>query len=446
MSSSLTIGTKNKTLVNQRQGAKAMAKEVIKVRGGADLTGQVNISGAKNSAVALIPASLMASTGSVKLEGLPEISDVKTLMSLLNDLNIKTELDGTTLEVNAEEAVNMPLPNNKVQSLRASYYMMGAMLSRFKKCVIGLPGGCPLGPRPIDQHIKGFEALGAKVTNEHGAMYLTAEKLVGAKIFFDVVSVGATINMMLAASCAEGRTTLENVAKEPEIVDVASLLNNMGANIKGAGTDTIRIEGVESLHGTMHNIIPDRIEAGTYMVVGAATGKNYKVNNIIPTHMESLTSKLEEMGVDIEIGDDYAIINKPESYKSVSIKTQVYPGFATDLQQPITPLMFKADGVSKITETIYPARFRHVDELARMNAHIDKKSGSALIYPSDLKGAEVYASDLRAGASLLIAGLLADGVTTIHNVNHIDRGYADIVKKLESLGADIWRDTVEEED
>lgn len=439
-------GTKNKTLVNQRQGAKAMAKEVIKVRGGADLTGQVNISGAKNSAVALIPASLMASTGSVKLEGLPEISDVKTLMSLLNDLNIKTELDGTTLEVNAEEAVNMPLPNNKVQSLRASYYMMGAMLSRFKKCVIGLPGGCPLGPRPIDQHIKGFEALGAEVTNEHGAMYLTAEKLVGAKIFFDVVSVGATINMMLAASCAEGRTTLENVAKEPEIVDVASLLNNMGANIKGAGTDTIRIEGVESLHGTMHNIIPDRIEAGTYMVVGAATGKNYKVNNIIPTHMESLTSKLEEMGVDIEIGDDYAIINKPESYKSVSIKTQVYPGFATDLQQPITPLMFKADGVSKITETIYPARFRHVDELARMNAHIDKKSGSALIYPSDLKGAEVYASDLRAGASLLIAGLLADGVTTIHNVNHIDRGYADIVKKLESLGADIWRDTVEEED
>ena len=423
-----------------------MAKEVIKVRGGADLTGQVNISGAKNSAVALIPASLMASTGSVKLEGLPEISDVKTLMSLLNDLNIKTELDGTTLEVNAEEAVNMPLPNNKVQSLRASYYMMGAMLSRFKKCVIGLPGGCPLGPRPIDQHIKGFEALGAKVTNEHGAMYLTAEKLVGAKIFFDVVSVGATINMMLAASCAEGRTTLENVAKEPEIVDVASLLNNMGANIKGAGTDTIRIEGVESLHGTMHNIIPDRIEAGTYMVVGAATGKNYKVNNIIPTHMESLTSKLEEMGVDIEIGDDYAIINKPETYKSVSIKTQVYPGFATDLQQPITPLMFKADGVSKVTETIYPARFRHVDELARMNAHIDKKSGSALIYPSDLKGAEVYASDLRAGASLLIAGLLADGVTTIHNVNHIDRGYADIVKKLESLGADIWRDTVEEED
>ena len=422
-----------------------MAKEVIKVRGGAHLTGEVNISGAKNSAVALIPASLMASSGSVVLEGLPEISDVKTLMSLLNDLNITTKLDGTTLAVNAEEAVNMPLSNNKVQSLRASYYMMGAMLSRFKKCVIGLPGGCPLGPRPIDQHIKGFEALGAKVTNEHGAMYLTAEKLVGAKIFFDVVSVGATINMMLAASCAEGRTILENVAKEPEIVDVASLLNKMGANIKGAGTDTIRIEGVEALHGTEHNIIPDRIEAGTYMVVGAAAGKNFRVNNIIPTHMESLTSKLEEMGVDLEINDDYVVINKPNEYQPVSIKTQVYPGFATDLQQPITPLMFKADGVSKIAETIYPARFRHVDELSRMNAHIDKKSGSALIYPSDLKGAEVYASDLRAGACLLIAGLLADGVTTIHNVHHIDRGYADIVKKLSALGADIWRDTTEED-
>ena len=422
-----------------------MAKEVIKVRGGAHLTGEVNISGAKNSAVALIPASLMASSGSVVLEGLPEISDVKTLMSLLNDLNITTKLDGTTLAVNAEEAVNMPLSNNKVQSLRASYYMMGAMLSRFKKCVIGLPGGCPLGPRPIDQHIKGFEALGAKVTNEHGAMYLTAEKLVGAKIFFDVVSVGATINMMLAASCAVGRTFFEHVAKEPEIVDVASLLNKMGANIKGAGTDTIRIEGVEALHGTEHNIIPDRIEAGTYMVVGAAAGKNFRVNNIIPTHMESLTSKLEEMGVDLDINDDYVVINKPNEYQPVSIKTQVYPGFATDLQQPITPLMFKADGVSKITETIYPARFRHVDELSRMNAHIDKKSGSALIYPSDLKGAEVYASDLRAGACLLIAGLLADGVTTIHNVHHIDRGYADIVKKLSALGADIWRDTTEED-
>ncbi len=422
-----------------------MGKEVIKVKGGQTLSGEVEISGAKNSAVALIPASLMAEDGDVVLEGLPEISDVQTLMSLLNDLNIKTELDGTVLKINAEKAENMPLPNTKVQSLRASYYMMGAMLARFKKCVIGLPGGCPLGPRPIDQHIKGFEALGAKVTNEHGAMYLVAEELKGAKIFFDVVSVGATINLMIAASCAKGRTVLENVAKEPEIVDVASLLNNMGADVRGAGTDTIKINGVEKLHGTTHNIIPDRIEAGTYMIAGAAAGDRFTVRNIIPTHMESLTAKLEELGVKIEIGDDYATITKPDEYLPVSVKTQVYPGFATDLQQPLTPLLFKADGVSKITETIYPARFRHVDELNRMDGKIEQKGGSALVYPSELKGADVYASDLRAGACLLISGLIAEGITTIHNVNHIDRGYTDIVKKLESLGADIWREEISED-
>lgn len=420
-----------------------MTKEVIKVRGGRTLTGEVDISGAKNSAVALIPASLMASEGEMTLEGLPEISDVDTLMSLLNDLNIDTELEGTTLKINAENAQNMPLSNNKVQSLRASYYMMGAMLARFKKCVIGLPGGCPLGPRPIDQHIKGFEALGAKVTNEYGAMYLEAEKLTGAKIFFDVVSVGATINLMVAASQAEGKTILENVAKEPEIVDVASLLNKMGANIKGAGTDTIKIYGVDKMRGTKHSIIPDRIEAGTYMIAGAIKGQNYRVNNIIPTHMESLTSKLQEIGVEIEEGDDYVVLSHPKTYKSVSLKTQVYPGFATDLQQPITPLLFLTDGVSKITETIYPARFRHVDELRRLGANIEKKSGTALIYPSELQGADVYASDLRAGACLLLSGLIANGVTTIHNVEHIDRGYSDIVKKLEELGADIWRETVE---
>lgn len=419
-----------------------MSKEVIKIRGGRTLSGEVEISGAKNSAVALIPASLMAAEGEVVLEGLPEISDVKTLMSLLNDLNIKTELDGTVLKINAEESENMPLPNTKVQSLRASYYMMGAMLARFKKCVIGLPGGCPIGPRPIDQHIKGFEALGAKVTNEHGAMYLEAEELTGAKIFFDVVSVGATINLMIAASGAKGQTVLENVAKEPEIVDVASLLNSMGADIRGAGTDTVKINGVEKLHGTTHSIIPDRIETGTYMIVGAAAGEDYMVRNIIPTHMESLISKLQELGVKIETGDDFVKINKPAKYSPVSVKTQVYPGFATDLQQPLTPLLFMADGVSKVTETIYPARFRHVDELTRMDAKIEQKSNSALIFPSNLKGAEVYASDLRAGACLLTSGLIAEGVTTIHNVNHIDRGYTDIVKKLQTLGADIWREEI----
>src|SRR5690625_4937139 len=412
------------------------------IEGGHELNGKVRIGGAKNSAVALVPAAILADSH-VTIEGLPEISDVYTLGELVEEIGGKVTWDGRNVNIDPSQMISMPLPNGKVKKLRASYYFMGAMLGKFKKAVIGLPGGCPLGPRPIDQHIKGFEALGAKVTNEYGAMYLEAEKLTGAKIFFDVVSVGATINLMVAASQAEGKTILENVAKEPEIVDVASLLNKMGANIKGAGTDTIKIHGVDKLRGTRHNIIPDRIEAGTYMIAGAIKGRNYRVNNIIPTHMESLTSKLQEIGVEIEEGDDYVVLSHPETYKPVSLKTQVYPGFATDLQQPITPLLFLTDGVSKITETIYPARFRHVDELKRLGANIEKKSGTALIYPSELNGADVYASDLRAGACLLLSGLIANGVTTIHNVEHIDRGYSDIVKKLEELGADIWRETIE---
>lgn len=418
-----------------------MSEEVIKIRGGRLLNGRVQISGAKNSAVALIPATLMADD-IVKLDGLPDISDVVTLMSLLGDLNIKTELDGDTLTVDSSEAVNLPLPNHKVQSLRASYYMMGAMLARFKKCTIGLPGGCPLGPRPIDQHIKGFEALGATVTSDEGGMHLHAENLRGATIFMDVVSVGATINIMLAASMAEGKTVIENAAKEPEIVDVATLLNNMGAKIRGAGTDTLKIEGVEKLHGTSHTIIPDRIEAGTYMCAAAAMGEEVIIENIIPLHMDPLTAKLKEMGVNIEIGEDSAIIRRSESLKPLNITTNVYPGFATDLQQPFTPLLFMANAASTVTDTIYPARFKHVDELRRMSAEISEESGTAYIKPSKLTGAEVAASDLRAGACLVIAGLTAEGVTTVYNVKHIDRGYSGIVEKLKALGADIWREQI----
>ncbi|TDM13705.1 UDP-N-acetylglucosamine 1-carboxyvinyltransferase [Macrococcus bovicus] len=418
-----------------------MSEEVIKIRGGRLLNGRVQISGAKNSAVALIPATLMADD-IVKLDGLPDISDVVTLMSLLGDLNIKTELDGATLTVDSSEAVNLPLPNHKVQSLRASYYMMGAMLARFKKCTIGLPGGCPLGPRPIDQHIKGFEALGATVTSDEGGMHLHAENLRGATIFMDVVSVGATINIMLAASMAEGKTVIENAAKEPEIVDVATLLNNMGAKIRGAGTDTLKIEGVEMLHGTSHTIIPDRIEAGTYMCAAAAMGEEVIIENIIPLHMDPLTAKLKEMGVNIEIGEDSAIIRRSESLKPLNITTNVYPGFATDLQQPFTPLLFMANAASTVTDTIYPARFKHVDELRRMSAEISEESGTAYIKPSKLTGAEVAASDLRAGACLVIAGLTAEGVTTVYNVKHIDRGYSGIVEKLKALGADIWREQI----
>ncbi|WP_322781278.1 UDP-N-acetylglucosamine 1-carboxyvinyltransferase [Staphylococcus haemolyticus] len=423
-----------------------MTQEVIKIRGGQTLKGDVTISGAKNSAVAIIPATLLAQ-GQVKLDGLPQISDVETLVSLLEDLNIKAHLNGKTLEVDTSEIENAPLPNNKVESLRASYYMMGAMLGRFKKCVIGLPGGCPLGPRPIDQHIKGFKALGAEIDESNDtSMKIEAKELHGANIFLDMVSVGATINIMLAAVHATGQTVIENAAKEPEVVDVANFLNSLGADIKGAGTSTLKINGVDSLHGSEYQIIPDRIEAGTYMCIAAAVGEEITINNIVPKHVEALTVKLKELGVDIQVDGDAekAIIKRKSSYKNVDIKTLVYPGFATDLQQPITPLLFMADGPSFVTETIYPARFRHVDELKNMGANIeaDMETGTATIKPSSLNGAEVYASDLRAGACLIIAGLLAEGVTTIYNVRHIYRGYTDIVNHLKELGANIWTEEV----
>ncbi|EGQ1275681.1 UDP-N-acetylglucosamine 1-carboxyvinyltransferase [Staphylococcus pseudintermedius] len=419
-----------------------MAQEVIKIRGGQTLKGSVEINGAKNSSVAIIPATLMAEAP-VTLDGLPQISDVETLVSLLGDLNIKTELNGTTLVVDPTHIENAPLPNNKVESLRASYYMMGAMLGRFKKCVIGLPGGCPLGPRPIDQHIKGFKALGATVDESSlTSMKIEAERLVGANIYLDIVSVGATINIMLAATRAEGQTIIENAAKEPEVVDVANFLNSMGAKVTGAGTSSIKIVGVPHLHGSRHSIIPDRIEAGTYMCIAAACGESVHIDNIIPKHMEALTVKLKELGVTIETGDDYMIVQSFAPYKSVDIKTLVYPGFATDLQQPITPLLFLANGPSFVTETIYPERFRHVKELQKMNGLITADQNTATVKPSKLTGTEVYASDLRAGACLIVAGLLAEGVTTIYNVKHIYRGYTDIVKTLKALGADIWTEQV----
>lgn len=418
-----------------------MAQEVIKIRGGRTLNGEVNISGAKNSAVAIIPATLLAQ-GHVKLEGLPQISDVKTLVSLLEDLNIKATLDGTELQVDTTEIKNAVLPNNKVESLRASY-MMGAMLGRFKKCVIGLPGGCPLGPRPIDQHIKGFKALGAEIDESSAtSMKIEAKELKGAHIFLDMVSVGATINIMLAAVYATGQTVIENAAKEPEVVDVANFLTSMGANIKGAGTSTIKITGVEKLHGSEYQVIPDRIEAGTYMCIAAACGENIILNNIVPKHVETLTAKFSELGVNVDVQDERLRINNNAPYQFVDIKTLVYPGFATDLQQPITPLLFMANGPSFVTDTIYPERFKHVEELKRMGANIEVDEGTATIKPSTLHGAEVYASDLRAGACLIIAGLIADGVTTIYNVKHIYRGYTDIVEHLKALGADIWTETV----
>lgn len=411
------------------------------------LKGTVRISGAKNSAVALIPATILADSP-VTIEGLPEISDVNDLKDLLEEIGGKVHFNNGEMTVDPSAMVSMPLPNGKVKKLRASYYLMGAMLGRFKKAVIGLPGGCHLGPRPIDQHIKGFEALGASVSNEQGAIYLRSEELQGARIYLDVVSVGATINIMLAAVKAKGRTIIENAAKEPEIIDVATLLTNMGAKIKGAGTDVIRIDGVESLHGCRHTIIPDRIEAGTYMIMGAAAGEGILIDNVIPQHLESLTAKLREMGVRVEPGDDQIYVERGTApLKSVDVKTLVYPGFPTDLQQPFTTLLTSAAGTSMVTDTIYSARFKHIDELRRMNASIKVEGRSAIISgPVQLQGAKVKASDLRAGASLVIAGLMADGVTEVTGLEHIDRGYSNLVEKLAGLGAAIWREALTQEE
>ncbi|ASA97089.1 MULTISPECIES: UDP-N-acetylglucosamine 1-carboxyvinyltransferase [Anoxybacillus] len=420
--------------------------EKLKIVGGDFLRGSVRISGAKNSAVALIPAAILANSP-VVIEGLPNISDVHVLGQLIEEIGGAFHFDENEVVIDPSHIVSMPLPNGKVKKLRASYYLMGAMLGRFKKAVIGLPGGCHLGPRPIDQHIKGFEALGAKVTNEQGAIYLRAEELRGARIYLDVVSVGATINIMLAAVLAKGRTIIENAAKEPEIIDVATLLTNMGARIKGAGTDVIRIDGVEQLHGCRHSIIPDRIEAGTYMIIGAAMGKEMIIDNVIPQHLEAVIAKMREMGVVVETSDDQIFVATKEHLRAVDIKTLVYPGFPTDLQQPFTSLLTKASGTSIVTDTIYSARFKHIDELRRMNANVKVEGRSAIITgPSRLQGAKVRATDLRAGAALVVAGLMAEGITEITGLEHIDRGYSNLVDKLANLGATIWREQMTEQE
>ncbi|WP_147535004.1 UDP-N-acetylglucosamine 1-carboxyvinyltransferase [Bacillus marasmi] len=420
--------------------------EKLKIAGGYPLKGTVRISGAKNSAVALIPATILAESP-VTIEGLPDISDVQILKGLLEEIGGTVDISNNEMTVDPTSMISMPLPNGKVKKLRASYYLMGALLGRFKKAVIGLPGGCHLGPRPIDQHIKGFEALGAKITNEQGAIYLRADELRGARIYLDVVSVGATINIMLAAVRAKGRTIIENAAKEPEIIDVATLLTSMGANIKGAGTDVIRIDGVDHLHGCRHTIIPDRIEAGTYMILGAAVGQGLLIDNVIPEHLESLIAKLREMGVKIEESDEQVFINPAEKLKAVDIKTLVYPGFPTDLQQPFTSLLTRAEGSAVVTDTIYGARFKHIDELRRMNANIKVEGRSAIINGAvQLNGAKVKASDLRAGAALVIAGLMAEGITEVTGLEHIDRGYSHIVEKLQGLGATVWREEMTKEE
>ena len=411
----------------------------IVINGGRPLKGEVTISGAKNSVVALIPATILADD-IVTLDGVPDISDVASLIEIMTIMGAKIERKEDTLIIDPRGVKNMPMPFGKINSLRASYYFYGSLLGRYGQATVGLPGGCDLGPRPIDLHLKAFEAMGAAMTMDGSSMKLATngKPLQGANIYMDTVSVGATINTILAAVKAEGRTVIENAAREPEIIDVVTLLNNMGAHIRGAGTDIIIIDGVPQLHGTRHQVIPDRIEAGTYIALAAAIGEGIQINNVLYEHLESYIAKLEEMGVRMTISEDSIFVEKQTGLKAIQIKTSPYPGFATDLQQPITPLLLTAAGRGRIVDTIYEKRVNHVPELAKMGATISTLNDH-IIYegPNQLTGSSVKATDLRAGAALVIAGLMASGTTEITNVEYILRGYSDIIHKLTQLGADI---------
>lgn len=415
--------------------------EKFVIRGGRPLVGEVNISGAKNSVVAVIPAALLVD-GPCTIENIPEISDVKILIDILKELGSEIEFNGKdSIKINSQYVRSTAATYDMVKSLRASYYLLGALLGRFGKAEVAFPGGCDFGYRPIDQHVKGFEKLGATVEIDHGVIKLQAEKLVGSQIYMDVVSVGATINVMIAAVKAEGTTIIENAAKEPHVVDVANFLNAMGANIKGAGTDVIKIKGVSTLSGgATHSVIPDQIEAGTFMIAAAATKGDVTIRNVIPKHLESLSAKLIEMGAQVEENGDWIRVKGPEEILKVNIKTLPYPGFPTDLHPPASVLLCLAEGTSTVTEGIWDSRFQYVDELKRMGAQIKVESRMAVFEGvPKLTGAPVKATDLRAGAAMIIAGLVAEGETEVYNINYIDRGYECIEEKLRSLGADIVR-------
>ena len=411
------------------------------IRGQKRLKGEVTISGAKNAALGILPAALLLSDVCT-IENVPDILDIAILRKIMESLGARFEnIDKNTIRIDTRKVNSYMATTPDMHKLRGSYYLMGALLGRFKRAIVTFPGGCNLGVRPIDQHIKGFEALGAKVEIEHGHIKLSANKLVGASIYLDVVSVGATINIMLAAVKAEGLTTIENAAKEPHIVDIANFLNAMGADIKGAGTDVIRIRGVKSLKGNVvHSIIPDQIEAGTFMIAAAATRGDVLVKNIIPKHMESLTAKLIEMNVKVEEFDDSIRIYAKDKLSKVNIKTLPYPGFPTDLQPPAAVLLLQAEGISTITEGIFENRFQYIEELKRMGANIRVEGRMAVIEGrSKLSGAPIKALDLRAGAACVIAALVAEGETELTNVHYLDRGYENFVEKFNRLGADIKR-------
>ncbi len=408
------------------------------INGGKRLTGTVNISGAKNAAVAIIPATILAD-GPCTLYNVPEINDVSIDLRILTEMGAEVKiLNKNTIRIDTKHIRDMVVPYEMARSMRASYYFLSTMLNRFGRARVSMPGGCDLGDRPIDQHLKCFKALGASYTIEHGIVDIQAEKLIGTQIYFDRVTVGATINAILAACKAEGLTILENAAKEPHIVDLANFLNSMGADIMGAGTDVIKIRGVNKLHGTEYTIIPDQIEAGTYMIAAAATKGNVIINNIIPKHLEPITSKLRKIGVVIEEHDEYLRVIGQERYEKTTVKTMPHPGFPTDMQPQLTALLTMAKGTSIVTESMFDNRFRYVDELRRMGADISVDGKVAIIEGVEhLTGAPVKASDLRAGAALIIAGLSTEGVTEIEDIYHIERGYEEMEVKLRNLGADI---------
>ncbi len=425
--------------MNNNEGSAELEKFVI--NGGNRLCGEVNISGAKNAAVAIIPATILAQDV-CRIENIPNISDVSMMVRILYQMGAEVKMiNKNTIEINTAHINSNVVSHDMTRHLRASYYLIGALLGRYGRARVAMPGGCDFGVRPIDQHIKGFELLGASVSIEENAMVdARAESLTGSAVYLDMVSVGATVNVMLAAVKAKGLTIIENAAKEPHIVDLANFLNLMGADVRGAGTDVIKIRGTDTLHGCTYSIIPDQIEAGTYMVAAAATGGNVLVKNVIPKHLESISAKLVECGVSVEEFDDSIRVRSNGRPDRCNIKTMPHPGFPTDMQPQITVLLSIADGTSIVSEGVWDNRFRYVEQLARMGASI-KVDGKVAVVEGveNLKGAPIKADDLRAGAAMLIAGLTAKGMTEIENIEHIDRGYEDVVEKFRALSADICR-------
>lgn len=416
------------------------------IRGGNPLVGEVEIGGAKNAALAILTAAVMTDE-TVRIENLPDVSDINVLLEAISVIGATVErIDRHTVKINGSTIGSISVDYEFIKKIRASYYLLGALLGKYKKAEVPLPGGCNIGSRPIDQHLKGFRALGASVDILHGAIFASAENLTGSHIFLDMVSVGATINIMMAASMAKGNTIIENAAREPHVVDVANFLNSMGANIKGAGTDVIRIKGVECLHGTTYSIVPDMIEAGTYMFAAAATKGDVLIKNVIPKHLEAMTAKLEEIGCDVEEFDDSVRVSAVKRLGRTHVKTLPYPGFPTDMQPQISVALALANGTSIVTESIFENRFKYADELSRMGACVKVEGNTAIIDGVEgFTGARVSAPDLRAGAALVIAGLAAEGFTVVDDIVYIQRGYEDFEGKLKSLGAEIEKVSSEKE-